>query len=69
MTNFKSEEVCVFVHKTIEGEVLSAGDGKVTKVARKLSSFNPTTDVEWEFHLAPGKSIDLTCQSKTLVSR
>jgi hypothetical protein len=69
VTNFKSEEVCVFVHKTIEGEVLSAGDGKVTKVARKLSSFNPTTDIEWEFHLAPGKSIDLTCQSKTLVSR
>jgi hypothetical protein len=69
VTNFKSEEVCVFVRKTIEGEVLSAGDGKIRKAARKLSAFNPATEVEWEFHLAPGKSKEVSCQWKTLVNR
>jgi hypothetical protein len=69
VTSWKSVETCVVIRKSLTGDVLEAGNGKVTKVARRLASVNPASEIEWEFHLPPSKEKELTYQYKVLVRR
>ena len=69
VTNSKSKETRVVVRKSLTGEVLEARDGKVSKVVRKLTSVNPSSEIEWEFNLPAGNEKELSCQYKALVSR
>ena len=41
----------------------------LAKVARNLTSVNPSSEVEWEFNLPAGKDRELTYQYKVLLSR
>jgi len=47
---------------------LGAPDGRVSKVVRKLTAVNPSSEIEWEFDLAAGKEKELSYQYKALVS-
>jgi hypothetical protein len=49
--------------------VLEADNGKVTKVVRRPAFANPTSEMEWEFHLSAGKEQELDYQYKVLVRR
>jgi hypothetical protein len=70
VTNWKDKEAGVVIRKSLVGEVLSAdSDGKVKRVARKLTSVNPASEIEWEFKLAGSKEKEITYQYKALVSR
>jgi hypothetical protein len=69
LTNWKNKEIAMNVHKSLVGEVLESPDGKVAKVARNLTSVNSTSEIEWEFKLAPGQSRELTYQYKVLLNR
>jgi hypothetical protein len=68
--NFKPKSVKLTVRKAIVGEVAEASDsGKIVKLAKKLNSVNPDSQVTWEFELAPGAEKVLTYQYKVLVYR
>ena len=69
VTNWKAKETSLVVRKALVGEVLTAGEGKVTKVARKLTSVNPNSEIEWEFRIPPGKDKELTYQYRVLIYR
>ena len=69
VTSWKSSETCILIHKSLTGEVIDAGDGKVTKSARNLVGVNPTSEINWEFHLPAGKDRELNYQYKVLVRR
>jgi hypothetical protein len=69
VTNSKSKETRVVVRKSLTGEVLVARDGKVSKVVRKLTSVNPSSEIEWEFNLSAGNEKEISYQYKALVSR
>ena len=68
-TNMKRESVNVLARKSLTGEVLAAPEGKVTKVARKLTAVNSTSEIEWEFPLPAGGSKELTYTYKLLIRR
>lgn len=68
--NWKKDAVKMSVTKTLVGDVLANGEGsKVTKVAKALSSLNPTSEISWDFELKAGEEKTLTYQYKALVSR
>ncbi len=70
VTNWKSKETCIIIKKSLVGEVLETeADGKVTKVARKLTAVNPNSEIEWEFHLPGGKDKEINYSYKVLVYR
>ncbi|MDB6053268.1 MAG: hypothetical protein JWN25_791 [Verrucomicrobiales bacterium] len=69
VTNMKSQEICAVIHKTLVGTVTDAGDGKVTKSSLRLMAFNSSSDLDWEFHLGPGKEREITYQYKVLLRR
>jgi hypothetical protein len=69
LTNWKSTEISMLVRKSVVGEVLESPDGKVTKVARNLTSVNSNSEIEWEFKLPAGKDRELPYQYKVLISR
>jgi hypothetical protein len=69
VTSWKSSETCVVIHKSLTGEVSDAGDGKVTKLAHNLAAINPTSEINWEFHLPAGKDHEINYQYKVLIRR
>ena len=70
LRSFKPKPVKITVRKAIVGEVAEAGDGgKIVKLAKKLNSVNPDSQITWEFELAPGAEKVLTYQYKVLVHR
>jgi hypothetical protein len=69
VTSWKPSETCVVIRKSLTGEVLDAGDGKVTKLAHNLAAINPTSEMEWEFHLPAGKDHEINYQYKVLIRR
>jgi hypothetical protein len=69
VTSWKQSETCVVIRKSLTGEVLDAGDGKVTKAAHNLAGVNPTSEIEWEFHLPAGKDHEINYQYKVLIRR
>ncbi len=69
LTNWKNAEISMLVRKSVVGEVLESPDGKVTKVARNLTSVNSNSEIEWEFKLPAGKDRELPYQYKVLISR
>jgi hypothetical protein len=70
VTNYKAKEASVMVRKSLVGEVLRADQaGAVSKVVRKLTSVNPTSEIKWEFPLAAGGVKELNYQNRALVYR
>jgi hypothetical protein len=69
VTSFKPDETCIVIRKSLTGGVLDAGEGKVSKLARSLASVNPTSEIEWEFHLPAGKDKEINYQYKVLIRR
>jgi hypothetical protein len=69
LTNWKSMEIAMLIRKSLVGEVLESPDGKVTKVARNLTSVNPNSEIEWEFKLPAGGGRELSYQYKVLLAR
>ena len=69
LTNWKNAEISMLVRKSVVGEVLESPDGKVTKVARNLTSVNSNSEIEWEFKLPAGKDREPPYQYKVLISR
>lgn len=69
LTNWKNKEIALMVRKSLVGDVLESPDGKVTKVARNLTSVNPNSEIEWDFSLAAGKERELEYQYKVLLER
>jgi hypothetical protein len=69
LTNWKDKEIAMLVRKSIVGELLESPEGKVAKVARKLTSVNSNSEIEWEFKLAAGKDRELSYQYKVLLAR
>ncbi len=68
--NWKKKTVKINVKKSLIGEVLSNdGGGRVSKVIKKVTSVNPTSEIEWEFNLAPGIEKKLSYQYKIYVGR
>jgi hypothetical protein len=69
VTSWKPGETCIVIRKSLTGEVLDAADGKVTKLARNLAAVNPTSELEWEFHLPAGKDHEITYRYQVLIRR
>ena len=70
LSNHKQEEIRMTVRKSLVGEVMSAKEnGKITRVARALTSVNPNSEIEWEFALAPNANRELGYQYKVLIRR
>ncbi len=70
VTSHKAREAAMVIRKSIVGEVLRADqDGAVSKVVRKLTSVNPTSEIKWEFSLPAGGARELAYQYRTLVYR
>lgn len=69
LANMKDKEIALEVRKSLVGEVLESPDGKVTRVARNLTSVNPSSEIEWEFKLPAGKDRELPYQYKVLLAR
>jgi hypothetical protein len=69
LTNGKSKEIAILTRKSLVGEVLESSDGRVAKVARTLTSVNPSSEIEWEFKLPTGQSRELSYQYKVLLAR
>lgn len=68
--SFKPKPVKITVKKAIVGEVAEASDsGNIVKLAKRLNSVNPDSQITWEFELAPGAEKVLTYQYKVLVYR
>lgn len=68
--SYKPRPVKLTVRKAIVGEVAEASDGgKIVKLAKKINSVNPESQVTWEFELAPSAEKVLTYQYKVLVYR
>jgi hypothetical protein len=68
--NYKNKTINTDVVKSIVGDVQEVGqDGKVTKVAKKLTAVNSTSEVEWEFSLNAGEEKTLTYSYKVLIGR
>ncbi len=68
--NFKNETVKMHVVKSVVGEVKSSGQAsRVTRVAKKLDAYNPTSEVEWEFDLPAGQERELTYQYHVYIAR
>ncbi len=68
--SFKPKPVKITVRKAVVGEVAEASDsGKIVKLAKKLNSVNPDSQVTWDFELAPGAEKVLTYQYTVLVYR
>jgi hypothetical protein len=68
--NWKKIPIKISVKKSLTGEVKEAGQGGTyTKVVKSLTSVNPTSEIVWEFTLAPGESKELSYQYKALVHR
>jgi hypothetical protein len=70
VTNWKAKPAHLLVRKSLVGEVLSAdAESKVTKGSRRLTSVNPSSEIEWEFDLPSGKTKELGYQYKVLIYR
>jgi len=68
--NLKPSDIKLSVHKQLVGEVSECSDnGKITKVAKKLTAVNPQSDIEWEFNLPAGAEKELTYNYKIFVRR
>lgn len=68
--NLKAETVKMHVTKSVVGEVKSSGQlSKVTRVAKKLDAYNPTSEIEWEFDLPAGQERELTYEYRVYISR
>ena len=67
--SFKAKAVKMNVKKTLTGEVLQSGEGKATKLARKVTAVNPQSEIEWDFDLEPGAEKQLAYTYKVLVRR
>ncbi len=42
---------------------------KLSKVARAIAALNPTSELEWEFVIEPGKQKELGYTYKVLINR
>lgn len=69
ITNGKSKEITLQMHKSLLGEVLEAPDGKVTKRAHNLTSVNFNSEIEWELKLPAGTDHEITYRYKVLLAR
>jgi len=69
VTSWKQTETCIVIRKSLTGEVVDAGDGKVTKLAHNLAAVNPTSEINWEFYLPAGKDHEISYQYKVLIRR
>jgi hypothetical protein len=69
VTNWKDTQAKLVVNKTMVGEVVGETTGKVNKMARGVASLNPTSQIEWEFLLEPGKANELDYRYKVLITR
>ncbi|RPJ55309.1 MAG: hypothetical protein EHM23_26625 [Acidobacteria bacterium] len=69
ITSFKAESITLVTRKSLTGEVIAAPEGKITKAARKLTAVNPSSELEWEFPLAPGTTKELGYEYKLLIVR
>jgi hypothetical protein len=68
--NWKSTPIKMAVKKSLAGEVAaSTANGKVTKVAKKLTAVNPDSEIQWEFTLDGGGEKELTYEYTVLISR
>lgn len=68
--NWKQKKITMNVRKSLIGEVKEAGqNGKVTKMAKNLAAYNPTSEIEWEFALNPGEQKELTYNYTILIRR
>lgn len=60
LKNFKKQQVSMDISKTVTGEVVQNGGGKVEKLAAALKAINPTSFIQWEFPLKAGEEKTIT---------
>lgn len=70
LRSYKPQPIKISIKKSMVGEVLEASDqGKATKLAMRLNSVNPDSQIAWDFELKPGVDKVLTYQYKVLIYR
>lgn len=67
--NWKDKKAKMLVQQTVVGEVMGDTGGKLSKVARAIAALNPTSELEWEFVIEPGKQKELGYTYKVLINR
>jgi len=67
LKNCKAEDINMEVKKSITGEVVEAGDGKVKKVAEGITGVNSSSLISWEIPLKAGKEITLPYSYKVYI--
>lgn len=67
LTNYKSKTVKMNILKSINGKVANAGTGESRTIARSLNGLNPTSEIEWEFEIESGKTVELPYTYKVIM--
>lgn len=67
--NWKDIPIKMNVTKAIVGEVADSPGAKVTKTAKKLNAVNPSSDLAWDFDLAPGQERELVYHYSVVLYR
>ena len=61
LKNWKDKPVKLNVVKTLVGDVQQASrEGKIRKLAKRLTAVNPNSEIEWEFIIEPKAEVELT---------
>jgi hypothetical protein len=70
VANMKTKVVPISIKKSLVGEVLKVdAEGKVAKVVHKLTSLNPSSEIQWEFQLPAGAEKEVHYECKVLIYR
>jgi hypothetical protein len=67
--NLKREAVKIVINRSVSGEVSAPGGAIVRKAARELNALNLSTELVWEFPLAPGEKKEIEFKYSTLAPR
>ncbi len=67
--NLKGQPVKIAIHRTVSGDITEEGGATVRKTGRELNALNQSSEMAWEFPLAPGEKQEITFQYTTLATR
>ena len=67
--NLKNKPVKIAINRAVAGEVTDAGGATLRKTGRDLNALNLSSELGWEFPLAPGEKKQIEFKYSTLATR